>query len=186
MQYKRILKCLLASGAMLISSQTAFAQVAPQPAEGAQTEGEKLANAPAKTDENIVVVTANRVRTNAQTTAVSLNVYNAAALSDAGVHNVQSLQAIDPSIGVTSSTGAAYVSMRGIASTDTTEIGDPSVPIARDGFFTNRSFTIASSMYDVQRVEIEGSWCKEDREWGRKVTGRYKAGRQAVLGWARL
>lgn len=155
MQYKRLLECLLTSGALLISGQTAFAQVAPQPAEESAAGGQDVARAPAKKqDDSVVVVTANRVRTNAQTTAVALNVYNGAALADAGVNNVQALQTIDPSINVTSSTGAAYVAMRGIASTDVTEIGDPAVPIARDGFFTNRSFTIASSMYDVQRVEV--------------------------------
>ncbi|WEM94438.1 hypothetical protein P0M04_23505 [Telluria mixta] len=35
MQYKRILECLLASGALLMSANTAFAQVAPQPADAA-------------------------------------------------------------------------------------------------------------------------------------------------------
>jgi iron complex outermembrane receptor protein len=151
MQYKRILECLLTSGALLMSAQTAFAQLAPQPVDGAAADGQK---AVAKADTNVVVVTANRVRTNAQTTAVALNVYNGAALAEAGVSNVQALQAIDPSVNVTSSNGAAYVAVRGIASTDTTETGDPAVPIARDGFFTNRSFSIASSMYDVERVEI--------------------------------
>jgi iron complex outermembrane receptor protein len=153
MQYKRILECLLASGALLISSHTAFAQVAPQPADGASAEGRKSA-ASAKEDTNVVVVTANRVRTNAQTTAVAVSVFNGAALADAGVSSVQALQTIDPSINVTSSTGAAYVAVRGVASTDTTETGDPAVPIARDGFFTNRSFSIASSMYDLERVEV--------------------------------
>jgi iron complex outermembrane receptor protein len=152
MQYKRILECLLTSGALLMSANTAFAQLAPQPAEGAGADGQQAAAA--KSDPNVVVVTANRVRSNAQTTAVALNVYNGAALVDAGVSNVQALQAIDPSINVTSSNGAAYVAVRGIASTDTTETGDPAVPIARDGFFTNRSFGIASSMYDVERVEV--------------------------------
>jgi iron complex outermembrane receptor protein len=153
MQYKRILECLLASGALLMCAQTAFAQLAPQPTEGAAADGRK-ADAAAKSDPNVVVVTANRVRSNAQTTSVALNVYNGAALAEAGVSNVQALQAIDPSINVTSSNGAAYVAVRGIASTDTTETGDPAVPIARDGFFTNRSFGIASSMYDVERIEV--------------------------------
>jgi iron complex outermembrane receptor protein len=152
MQYKRILECLLTSGAMLMAANTAFAQLAPQPADGAAADGQKAAAA--KSDPNVVVVTANRIRSNAQTTAVALNVYNGAALADAGVSNVQALQAIDPSVNVTSSNGAAYVAVRGIASTDTTETGDPAVPIARDGFFTNRSFGIASSMYDVERVEV--------------------------------
>jgi iron complex outermembrane receptor protein len=153
MQYKRILECLLASGALLMSANTAFAQVAPQPADAAPADGKK-AEAAAKADANIVVVTANRVRSNAQTTAVALNVYNGAALADAGVSNVQALQAIDSSVNVTSNNGAAYVAVRGIASTDTTETGDPAVPIGRDGFFTNRSFGIASSMYDIERIEV--------------------------------
>jgi iron complex outermembrane receptor protein len=152
MQYKRILECLLASGALLMSAQTAFAQLAPQPTEGTAGEGQKAGAA--KADPNVVVVTANRVRSNAQTTAVALNVYNGAALAEAGVSNVQSLQAIDPSINVTSNNGGAYVAVRGIASTDVTETGDPAVPIARDGFFTNRSFSVASSMYDVERIEV--------------------------------
>ncbi|MRW93950.1 TonB-dependent receptor [Duganella sp. FT80W] len=147
MQYKRILECLLASGAMLLSSQSAFAQLAPQP-------DAQKADSADKNDLNVVVVTANRVRSNAQTTAVALDVYKGTALADAGVSNVQALQTIDPSINVTSSTGAAYVAVRGVASTDTTETGDPAVPIARDGFFTNRSFSIASSMYDIERVEV--------------------------------
>ncbi|MYM34525.1 TonB-dependent receptor [Duganella sp. FT94W] len=146
MQYKRLLECLLASGAMMISAQTAFAQVGPQPASD-------TAKA-AVPEENTVVVTANRVRSNAQTTAVALSVFNGTALADAGVGNVQALQTIDPSINVTSAAGGAYVAVRGVASTDTTETGDPAVPIARDGFFTNRSFSIGSSMYDLERIEV--------------------------------
>jgi hypothetical protein len=153
MQYKRILECLLTSGALLMAANTAFAQLAPQPADGLAADGKK-ADAATKSDPNVVVVTANRIRSNVQTTAVAVNVYNGAALAEAGVSNVQALQAIDPSVNVTSSNGAAYVAVRGIASTDTTETGDPAVPIARDGFFTNRSFGIASSMYDVERVEV--------------------------------
>jgi iron complex outermembrane receptor protein len=101
-----------------------------------------------------IVVTATRAETSAQKTAVALTVYTGADLAAKGVANVQSLSAIDPSVNVTSSTGAAYVAVRGIASTDLTEIGDPSVPIARDGFYTNRSFAIGASMYDVARVEV--------------------------------
>ncbi|KQN04229.1 hypothetical protein ASE85_20755 [Sphingobium sp. Leaf26] len=101
-----------------------------------------------------IVVTANRVASSAQKTATALTVYSGNDLASAGVASVQSLQTIDPSVNVTSSTGAAYVAIRGIASTDVTEIGDPSVPIARDGFFTNRSFSIGTSMYDLARVEV--------------------------------
>jgi len=110
----------------------------------------------AKTNEGLgeIVVTANRVASSAQDTPIALNVYTGAALADQGVNTVRDLAQIDPSLNVTNSTGAAYVAVRGIASTDVTEIGDPSVPITRDGFFTNRSFTISSSFYDVARIEV--------------------------------
>ncbi|NHO67396.1 TonB-dependent receptor [Aestuariicella hydrocarbonica] len=101
-----------------------------------------------------VIVTANRVETSAQDTAVALTAYTGENLVDSGISNVVALQAVDPSVNVSTSNGAAYIAMRGVASTDVTEIGDPSVPIARDGFFTNRSFNIFSSMYDVQRIEV--------------------------------
>ncbi|MEO0031827.1 MAG: hypothetical protein RIS94_1585 [Pseudomonadota bacterium] len=114
-----------------------------QDASGASNEGLKE-----------IVVTATRAETSAQKTAVALTVYTGADLAAKGIASVQSLSAIDPSVNVTSSTGAAYVAVRGIASTDVTEIGDPSVPIARDGFYMNRSFSIGTSMYDVARVEV--------------------------------
>lgn len=101
-----------------------------------------------------IVVTASRVETSSQKTPIALTVYSGADLAAKGVSNMQALSSIDASLNITSNTGAAYVAVRGIASTDTTETGDPSVPIARDGFYTNRSFNIQSSMYDVARVEV--------------------------------
>ncbi|MCS0630224.1 TonB-dependent receptor [Telluria mixta] len=101
-----------------------------------------------------VIVTANRVETSAQKTSVALTIYTGDQLADKGVASVNALALIDPSVNVTTSTGAAWVAIRGVASTDTTQIGDPSVPIARDGFYTNRSYTIQSSMYDLARVEV--------------------------------
>ncbi len=129
---------MLAAPAM---AQTAAGQAAATKDNGAPAIGE-------------IVVTANRVSSSAQKTSIALTVYSTKALATAGVHSVQALQTIDPSINVTSSTGAAYVAIRGIASTDVTEIGDPSVPIARDDFFTNRSYSIGSSLYDVERIEV--------------------------------
>ena len=136
-----------ASVALACSAQAAAAQgqAAPQESAAATTPPNELGE---------IVVTANRVASSAQKTATALTVYTGNDLAAAGVASVQTLQTIDPSVNVTSSTGSAYVAVRGIASTDVTEIGDPSVPIARDGFFTNRSFSIGTSMYDLARVEV--------------------------------
>ena len=119
-------------------------------AQGPATDARDAANEGIKE----IVVTANRAETSAQKTAVALTVYTGADLAEKGIANVQALAVIDPSVNVTSSSGAAYVAVRGVASTDVTEIGDPSVPIARDGFYTNRSFSIGTSLYDIARVEV--------------------------------
>lgn len=101
-----------------------------------------------------IIVTAERVQEREQKTAISMSVYNADIVESEGVHDIQSLTRIDPSINFTTQTGAAYVAMRGIASTDLTELGDPAVAVSRDGFFTNRPFGLFSSMYDVERIEV--------------------------------
>ncbi|MBB3954081.1 TonB-dependent receptor [Novosphingobium sediminicola] len=138
----KIFKVIMASTA-LVACSPALAQTAP----GKQ----------AKSDDKGVpdiVVTANRVESSAQKTPVALTVYRGAELTAAGVTSVANLSRVDPSVNFTARNGAGYIAVRGIASTDVTEIGDPSVPIARDGFFTNRSFSINTSMYDLQRVEV--------------------------------
>lgn len=144
---------LMATTALVTTALPAIAQAQTTPAPAAQSSAPASAEAPAGELQDIIV-TANRVESSAQKTATALTVYSGADLAAAGVTNVTNLQRIDPSVNIVSSTGAAYVALRGIASTDVTEIGDPSVPIARDGFFTNRSFSIATSIYDLQRVEV--------------------------------
>ncbi|HZU65116.1 MAG TPA: TonB-dependent receptor [Novosphingobium sp.] len=101
-----------------------------------------------------IVVTASRSESTAQKTPVALTAYTGADLAQKGVSNVLALASVDASLNVSTNGGASYVAIRGIASTDVTETGDPSVPISRDNFFTNRSFSIATSMYDLERVEV--------------------------------
>jgi iron complex outermembrane recepter protein len=101
-----------------------------------------------------IVVTAQKHEESAQKTAISMNVYSAEKLVEEGIHDIPSLVTNDPSINLTMSNGAGYLAVRGIASTDLTEIGDPSVSISRDGFFSNRSYGLFSSLYDVARIEV--------------------------------
>ena len=131
-------------GTSLLASNPVFAQAAAAPS-ASDDKGQGIQE---------IVVTANRVETQAQKTATALTVYTGADLVAKGVANVISLQTIDPSLNISTANGSAYIAVRGIASTDTTEIGDPAVPIARDGFYTNRSYGIQANMFDVSRVEI--------------------------------
>ena len=137
------LKCLLMCASILAVPSVALAQSADS------TDGQQHTSG---IDD--IIVTANRTASKAQETPIALNVYSGDQLRDQGINSVRALSAIDPSVNISASGGAAYVAVRGIASTDITEIGDPSVPIARDGFYTNRSFSINSSMYDLARIEV--------------------------------
>ena len=110
--------------------------------------------APADTKLEEIVVTAERRETSAQTTPISMSVYTGDTLRQQGVNDIRSLTTIDPSVNITATQGTAYVAIRGITSTDLTEIGDPAVSIARDGFFANRPYTLFASFYDVERVEV--------------------------------
>lgn len=146
----RLAFVLLSTSAMAVP-MAAHAQASPQVAEDAaaqnpgQNQGTGLGD---------IIVTANRTASDAQDTPTALNVYSGDALRDAGISSVRDLSLIDPSVNISPSGGAAFVAVRGIASTDVTEIGDPSVPIARDGFYTNRPFAINASMYDLARIEV--------------------------------
>ncbi|MEL0210772.1 MAG: TonB-dependent receptor plug domain-containing protein, partial [Novosphingobium sp.] len=128
---------LLATSALALSSP-AFAQGAQQSQSAVQADD----TGPADRGVGDIIVTANRIETSAQDTPVALNVYSGADLADSGINSVRDLSAIDPSLNVSSSNSSAYIAVRGIASTDVTELGDPSVPVARDGFFTNRAYSI--------------------------------------------
>jgi iron complex outermembrane receptor protein len=144
---------LMASAAFM-SSYSASAQTsAPAAPERAASDATPapVDSSPAAGD---IIVTANRVATSAQRTSVALTAYSGEDLVRQGVTNIAALQSIDPSVNLTQTTGTSYVAIRGVASSDVTQIGDPAVPIARDGFFTNRSYGVATSMYDLRRVEV--------------------------------
>ncbi len=99
-------------------------------------------------------MTAERHEETSQTTPVAMSVYSGKDIADAGVHDISTLTTIDPSVNFTTATGSGYIAIRGVSSTDLTEIGDPAVSVSRDGFFTNRSYGLFSSFYDVERVEV--------------------------------
>ncbi|KPH61692.1 TonB-dependent receptor [Novosphingobium sp. ST904] len=140
----RLAFVLLSTSALAVPVM-AHAQTATQASDDTAAQSQGLGD---------IIVTANRTASDAQDTPIALNVYSGDALRDAGVVSVRDLALIDPSVNISPSAGAAFVAVRGVASTDVTEIGDPSVPIARDGFYTNRPFSINASMYDLARIEV--------------------------------
>ena len=101
-----------------------------------------------------VVVTAEKRVSTAETTPIAMTVYSGQELSNAGVVNIETLAYRDPNLNFTSQGGLPILTLRGVASFDTSEIGDPAVAVSTDGFFTNRPYSLNSTFYDLDRVEV--------------------------------
>lgn len=101
-----------------------------------------------------IIVTATRIETTLQKTPVAVNVYSGNDLREQNITTIQSLQSIDPSLNITQSGNTPQIAIRGIQGTNNTEVGIPSVGVARDGFFTNRVLSLALSFYDLGRIEV--------------------------------
>ena len=109
--------------------------------------------APAKTDE--IVVTASKRETKLSRTPLSVTAFSQATLDQNQVRNVRDLKSLVPNlqIGTTADSGTA-ISIRGVASTDATEVAESAVSLHLDGFFLPRSQSALALMYDVERVEV--------------------------------
>jgi iron complex outermembrane receptor protein len=155
---KTIQGLLIVSGALL-SSKPALAQTAPAGAAAAPSELQEI------------VVTAEKREQSAQTTPVAITVYGADEIARKGITDIQSLSTNDTSLNFTYGAGGAepYLTMRGISSHDTSEIGDPAVSVATDGFFVNRPYGLLASLYDIERIEVLRG--PQGTLWGRNATG---------------
>jgi iron complex outermembrane receptor protein len=157
----------------------------------AQTENAEAA-APAEGGLAEVVVTAEKRVESEQKTPISMNVISAAEIAQKGITDFATLATNDTSVNFSSNGSEGYLTVRGVSSHDTTEIGDPAVPIVIDGFTTIRPYTLNTSLYDLQRIEVlrgpQGTLYGRNAEGGlvnvisQKPTKDFAAGGSAELG----
>lgn len=100
-----------------------------------------------------VIVTAEKIAEPAQTTPISMSLYTGEDITAKRIVDIESLAYTDSSLNFNMNAGEPYLTMRGISSSDTTEIGDPAVAVSRDGLFVNRSYGLLTSLYDLDRIE---------------------------------
>jgi iron complex outermembrane receptor protein len=133
-------RLLVTSGLGLISATSAaFAQEAPGSSDGIEE----------------VVVTAQRREENAQRAALAITALSAETLAERGISNAEDLPAVVPGLQVGGDgTGAVEVNIRGIGSTNNTEVGDPAVAFNIDGVYMARPRAASGVFYDVQRIEV--------------------------------
>lgn len=101
-----------------------------------------------------IVVTAQRVTSSIQKTPISIQAYSGEDLQKRGVTDVGALARTDSSVNINLSTGQPIIAVRGVASQNATEVGDPAVSVAADGVFNNRPSGMFAGLYDIERIEI--------------------------------
>jgi len=104
-----------------------------------------------------IIVTATKRETNLMETPIAITVFNQETLSREGLTNVKDLGKMVPNMDITFDTtrSAPQISMRGVRSTNNTELGDPSVGLHLDGVYSARPQAAMSLMFDVERVEAQ-------------------------------
>jgi len=103
-----------------------------------------------------IIVTAAGRATDLQKTPIAVSVFDQPGLDSSGVSNLEELAYMVPGLEMTStaSQAAMLVQLRGVGSTNITEIADGPVSIHVDGIYSPRSQAAAALLYDIDRVEV--------------------------------
>lgn len=129
----------------------------PAAAQDAQTTADSAANQAEKNNTAIEVisVTATKRKTKLMETPVAISALSEAQLRQNGVNNVKDIADLVPGLDISTATdqAAPVISMRGVRSTNITELGDPAVGVHLDGIYSPRMQGALALMYDVERVE---------------------------------
>ena len=147
----------LALGISLVAfTAPAVAQVA-DPAPDAPSKDEEKP-APAKPDQasggDEIVVTADRREQSLQDYAGTAATFSGDDLKKRGIQNISDLNDVLPGLTVANNGINREVWIRGIGSSNNTELGDPAAATHWDGVYLPRPSGIGSAFFDIQRVEV--------------------------------
>ncbi|WP_428503448.1 TonB-dependent receptor [Roseateles sp.] len=143
---------LAAAALVSLLSLPALAQTAGEAGKDEKKDAKKLE----KTELPQVTVTATRVATDALKTPVSVTALQGDELVRQNVKELLNLSGAVPNLqlGLSNGDSGVLASIRGVTSTNFTEIGDPAVGIHIDGFYSPRPQGSLALMFDLDQVEV--------------------------------
>ncbi len=150
---KRTLMSMAIAGAFGLVNASVHAQQA-EPAKPSESADNKKSK---KDSDQVqeVQVTATRYSTSLLKTPLAVTAYNQDNLSRLGVTSAKDLANEVPNVTIVQTNDSAIqVTIRGITSSNTTEIGDPAVGFHVDGMYSPRPQGAQALMFDVEQVEI--------------------------------
>lgn len=103
-----------------------------------------------------ITITATKRETSLMDTPIAVTALDQDALVRSGIKDARDLSSVVPNLnlGVSNSDNAVEFNMRGVGSTNNTELGDPNVGFHVDGVYSPRPQGAMALMYDLERLEV--------------------------------
>ena len=105
-------------------------------------------------DNEDVVVTVERRTQSLQDYAGTAAVISGEELSLLGINNVNELDGKIPGVSIANNAGNIEVYIRGVGSSNNTELGDPAAATHLNGVYVPRPAGFGAAFFDIQRVEV--------------------------------
>jgi iron complex outermembrane recepter protein len=146
-----VLTTLAASGSINVFAQT---PASPQVEKKAQIE--------------TILVTAQKRPEDAQKTPLAITSVSGEDIAEQGIRNARDLNGLIPNVVINTNAAATEFTIRGITSTNNTEIGNPAVGFHLDGVYLGRPDAAGIAFFDIERIEVLRG--PQGTLWGRNAT----------------
>ena len=114
-------------------------------------------------------MTAQRREETLQKSSLEIQLVSGAELTSEGVTQAKDLNALVPGLQIAQGGSATQIFIRGVGDISSSELSNPGVAFNVDGVYVGRPEAVASTFYDVQRVEVlEGP---QGTLYGRNTSG---------------
>lgn len=140
--------------AALVLSSSAFAFAAPAIAQDAASPATEEAGRDESAQRSEIVVTADRREQTLQEYAGTAAAFTGDDLKKRGVQDLTDLNDVLPGLSIANNGNNIEVYIRGVDSSNNTELGDPAAATHFDGVYIPRPAGIGSAFFDIQRVEV--------------------------------
>lgn len=101
-----------------------------------------------------VIVSAQKREESIQNVPLAVTALSGESLQERGIADVSSLAGSVPGLQISSQGDSVQIGIRGIASTNSVESGDPAAAFHVDGVYIGRPSSVGAVFYDVQRIEV--------------------------------
>ncbi len=143
-----------ATARLIALSSASGIALSAAPALAQDASDEDVAEEIQEADDNTIVVTADRREQSLQDYAGTAAVFQGDDLRARGIQDITDFNDELPGLTVANNGGNVEIWIRGVGSSNNTELGDPAAAFHYDGVYVPRPSGIGSAFFDIERVEV--------------------------------